>query len=70
MLALRRGILADSVHLTSTASAATRGCQSGHGFAPDVAISYELADFLAGRDPYLAAVAALPAVAPVAAPTR
>jgi Peptidase family S41 len=41
----------------------TPGCQPGHGFAPDVAITYDDAAFLAGRDPYLEVVAALPPAA-------
>lgn len=47
------------VSLIELRHVATRGCQAGHGFAPDVAISYEAADFVAGRDPYLAALASL-----------
>ncbi len=51
------------VSLIELRHVATRGCQSGHGFAPDVAISYDVADFVAGRDPYLTALADLPALA-------
>lgn len=47
------------VSLIELRHVATRGCQPGHGFAPDVAISYDVADFVAGRDPYLTALAAL-----------
>lgn len=48
------------ISLIELTHVATAGCQPGHGFAPDVAISYDAADYLAGRDPYLRAVAALP----------
>lgn len=49
------------VSLIELRHVATPGCQAGHGFAPDVEISYQREDFLAGRDPYLAALPALAA---------
>lgn len=54
-----RGIVV-LVSLIELTHVATARCQDGHGFGPDVPISYDAAAFLAGRDPYLDAVAALP----------
>ena len=46
-------VLMSMIEITQVA---TEGCVPGHGFEPDVSVTYTLDDFLMGRDPYAGAL--------------